>query len=81
MKIWIHLQQLINNCRDSGFGDGCKILNYDYSIISHMTYNEAWEYIQNQSVPEETSCLKSDKFYHEYYYDQGNSIVSEVGIS
>lgn len=45
-----------------------------------MTYNEAWEYAQNQSVQEETSCLKRH-FHHEYYYDQGNSIVSEVKIS
>lgn len=46
-----------------------------------MTYNEATEYVKNQTVPEEISCLKSNKFYHEYYYAQGDSIVSEVMIN
>lgn len=43
-----------------------------------MTFNEASEYVKSQEVPEEISCLKSDTFYHEYYYSQGDSIVSEV---
>lgn len=43
-----------------------------------MTFNDASEYVKSQEVPEEISCLKSDTFYHEYYYSQGNSIVSEV---
>lgn len=43
-----------------------------------MTYDEAYEYVKSEEVPEEVSCLKTNTFYHEYYYSDGNSIVSEV---
>lgn len=66
-----------NNFRE-GLGDGCHVLNYNYSILSQMSYDEASEYVKSQEVPEEISCLKSNTLYHEYYYNQGNSIVSEV---
>lgn len=43
-----------------------------------MTYDEALEYVKSRELPEEVSCLKSTTLYHEYFYSQGNSIVSEV---
>ncbi|KAG4075613.1 hypothetical protein HA402_003438 [Bradysia odoriphaga] len=58
-------------------GDGCRVLNYNYSMLSHMAYDEAVRYVKSQDVPEEVSCLRSSTFYHDYYYSEGNSIVSE----
>lgn len=58
-------------------GDGCRVLNYNYSMLSHMAYDEALNYVKSHDVPEEISCLKSSSFYHDYYYNEGNSIVSE----
>lgn len=64
--------------REVGLGDGCHVLNYNYSILSQMTYDEASEYVKGQAEPDEVSCLKSTTFHHEYFYNEGNSIVSEV---
>lgn len=44
-----------------------------------MAYDEALKYVESHDVPEEVSCLRSNTFYHEYYYNEGNSIVAEVG--
>ncbi|KAJ6638868.1 Organic cation transporter protein, partial [Pseudolycoriella hygida] len=74
---WTTDQMRMISTKEHGLGDSCHVLNYNYSMLSHMNYNEALEYVQNNEVPEEISCLRSDRFYFDYFYNEGNSIVSE----
>lgn len=47
-------------------------------MLSHMTYDDALTYVKGQVLPEEISCLRSKTFYHDYRYNEGDSIVSQV---
>ncbi|XP_031618292.1 organic cation transporter protein isoform X1 [Contarinia nasturtii] len=62
---------------NNGLGDGCKILNWDYSYLSSMSYDDAVSYTQSHPKPDAISCL--DKPNNGYYYVQepGSSIVLE----
>lgn len=60
-------------------GDGCKILNWNYTEMGLMNYDDAMSYSQlNNNRPNTISCMqKTNNFYH-YVQEPGSSIVPEV---
>ena len=58
----------------------CSILGYDYVKLSSMNYEDALKYVNNQTKPEEISCLSGGD--NKFHFDQkpGLSIVPEVSL-
>lgn len=59
-------------------GDGCKILNWNYTELGLMSYDDAISYSQSNNRPNTIRCMqKTNNFYH-YEQEPGSSIVPEV---
>ena len=59
----------------------CNILNWDYTKLSQMGFENALDYVQNTAEqPKEISCLKNDNNEDTYFDYSGRdlSIVAEV---
>lgn len=68
----------IKCCRTDGMGDGCKILNWNYTDLGLMNYDDAMSYSLSHNRPDTIPCMrKTNNFYH-YVQEPGSSIVPEV---
>lgn len=59
-------------------GDGCKILNWNYTEMSRMNYDDAMAYSQTQNRPSPISCMEKTNNHYHYVQDPAVSIVPEV---
>lgn len=67
-------------CRNGDLGDGCNILNWDYSHLGSMSYADAVSYTQSQTHPEQISCSEHPNHSYHYVQEPGSSIVQEVHV-
>lgn len=64
--------------RNGDLGDGCKILNWNYTQLSSFSYVDAVSYTQSQTNPESISCTYHPQNLYHYVQEPGASIVQEV---
>lgn len=64
--------------RNGGLGDGCNILNWNYTHLSSLSYADAVSYTQLQTNPESISCTYHPQNLYHYEQEPGASIVQEV---
>ncbi|XP_059622117.1 organic cation transporter protein [Phlebotomus argentipes] len=55
----------------------CGILNWNYSQLSSMDFDEALHFTQEMQQPETVSCRSRPENYYHYEQDEGTSIVPE----
>lgn len=60
-------------------GDGCKVLNWNYTHLSDLNYNDAISYVQSHTSPEAISCFdRAGSYFHYDFEYPDSSIVDEV---
>lgn len=65
--------------RTNGLGDGCKVLNWNYTQLSDLNYNDAISYVQSHTSPESISCFdRAGSYFHYDFEYPDSSIVDEV---
>uniref|UniRef100_A0A1B0CRA0 Putative organic cation transporter protein n=1 Tax=Lutzomyia longipalpis TaxID=7200 RepID=A0A1B0CRA0_LUTLO len=55
----------------------CGILNWNYTQLSQMDFEEAFHYVQDLTQPDTVSCRQHPENYYHYEQDEGVSIVPE----
>lgn len=67
--------------RTNKFGDGCKILNWNYTEMGSMNFNDAMNYSHSHHQPDSISCKQKQNNYFHYEQEPNISIVPEVSNS
>lgn len=67
-----------NQNRTAALGDGCKILNWNYTEMSAMGFNDAMNYSSAHHRPDAISCKQQHNNYFHYEQEPNISIVPEV---
>ena len=70
----------IRNITENGLtSKGCTVWNWDYTVMSGMTYQDALVYTTSNSRPSEIPCSQKQNSYFDYD-NHDSSIVPEVFI-
>lgn len=62
----------------SDLGNGCKILDWNYTHLGSLSYDDAIEYAQSQNRPQPISCFDKENNYFHYDLEPESSIVQDV---